>query len=363
MENGRKHSLSFGHSPGGILPMIIITFLPLAIASGLCSIVSCSSGGSVSPDAPAAAGTVPHPGGRDIPLTDTPVTVSVREPGINGDGAAVPTRAGDWHLIRRLDLFVFNDDALRTLDAYTRSYAYTPEAVTVSSASGEKILVAVANHAFPDDFVTTIHNYEDLRRSVVSFTGDHPSWPVMSGETCFTAGPGQGCSVTLEPMMSSIEIKSVKSPACGPALRNVKVYLTGVGNRAELLRTEGFLPAETLNNGRLSETDLGRLAYSGMVYKYLGNGKADGNGSSYGSAVLYCYPNEAEEESFASPYTRLVIEGMLDGKTCYYPIPINRGSFISSGAEGIGRNRRYVFDLTLTRPGTESPDEDVLPGP
>ena len=37
--------------------------------------------------------------------------------------------------------------------------------------------------------------------------------------------------------------------------------------------------------------------------------------------------------------------------------------FVSSGTEGIGRNRRYVFDLTLTRPGTESPDEDVLPGP
>lgn len=358
MEKGRKHLLSFGRSPGAALANPKLIFF--AIASGLsCSIVSCSSGESLSPDAPAVAVTIPHTGGRDVPLTGTSVTVRVRVP--KGDTG---TRAGDWHLIRRLDLFVFNDDALRTLDAYTRSYAYTPEAVTVSSASGEKILVAVANHAFPDDFVSTIHNYEDLRRTVVCFTDDHPSWPVMSGEAAFEAGPGLGCAVTLEPMMSSVEIRSLKCPAGGPVLRGVKVYLTGVGNRAELLRTEGFLPAETLNNEGLSETDLGRLAYSGMVYKYLGNGKAESGGTAYGSAVLYCYPDEAQEESFASPYTRLVVEGTLDGKAVYYPIPVNQGRFSSDGTTGgVGRNRRYVFDLTLTSPGTASPDEDVPTGP
>ncbi|MBQ3723780.1 MAG: hypothetical protein II851_08750 [Bacteroidales bacterium] len=362
MKKGRINLLSFGRSPGVTLALIIITFTP-AISAGLCSIVSCSSDRSVSPDAPAAAVTIPQEGGRDVPLTDIPVTIHIRPPVSPGEPEPAATRAGDWHLIRRLDLFVFDDDGIGTLDAYTRSYAYTPEAVTVSSASGEKVLVAVANHAFPDDFVTTIHNYEDLRRAVVCFTDDHPSWPVMSGETAFTAGPGQGCSITLEPMMSTVEIHSLRCRMEGQSLQNVKVYLTGVGNRAEVLRTEGFLPSETLNNGGLSETDLGRLAYSGMVYKYLGNGKTDGSGTSYGSAVLYCYPDEAEEESFASPYTRLVVEGTLDGQPCYYPIPVNRGRYESGGTEGIGRNRRYVFDLTLTRPGTGSPDEDVLPGP
>ena len=117
MEKGRKHLFSFGRSPGAALanPKLIY----FAIASGLsCSIVSCSSGESFSPDAPAVAVTIPHTGGRDVPLTGTSVTVRVRAP--RGEAGI---RAGDWHLIRRLDLFVFNDDALRTLDAYTRSYA------------------------------------------------------------------------------------------------------------------------------------------------------------------------------------------------------------------------------------------------
>ena len=104
----------------------------------------------------------------------------------------------------------------------------------------------------------------------------------MSGEARFTAGPGQACSVTLEPLMSTVEIHSLRCRIEGQKLLNVKVYLTGIGNRAELLRAERFLPAETLNNGGLSETDLGRLAYSGMVYKYLGNGKAESGGTREG---------------------------------------------------------------------------------
>ena len=347
----------FGHSPGGSLPRLTITkFKSLAFLAFLCSIVSCSSGGSFSPDFPAgdAVGMDAVPSGRDF--LSTRIDLQIR-PRVGGSAA---TRADDWYLIRRLDLFVFNDDGIGALDAYRRSYAYSPASVTVPSASGAKRLVAVANHTFPDDFATQLSCYEDLRRAVVCFTDDHPSFPVMSGEVRFTAGAGASCSLTLEPMMSSVEIRSLRcSLPDGQTLRDVRVYLTGVSNRAEILRQEGFLPSEILNDNALSEQDLGRLAYSGMVYRYLGNGRPDGSG--FGYAVLYCYPNEAEDESFASPHTRLVIEGTLDGRPRFYSIPVNQ----SPGAEnpGIGRNRRYVFDLTLKSTGTESPVEDVLPPP
>ena len=353
MKDNGQSLLFFGLSPRALLPSPII-IMSLAIAA-ICFSISCSSGMSVSPDLP--AGGLSSSSGRDI-LT-TQVSLLIQPPVENGK-KNVPTRADDWHLIRRLDLFVFNDDEIGALDAYTRSYAYSPASVTVHSASGDKRLVVIANHTFPDDIVAQIYSYEDLRRTVVSFTDDHPSFPVMSGETPFTAEAGGACSITLEPLMSSIEIRALRVKMDdGQTLKDVRVYLTGVGNRAELLRQGGFLPSETLNNGSLSETDLGRLAYSGMVYKYLGSGRT--GGGSYGSAVLYCYPNEAPEESFASPYTRLVVEGTLDGQTVYYPIPINRSA--AGDAQGIGRNCRYVFDLTLTRPGTESPGEDILSAP
>lgn len=361
MEKGRNTMLFSGRSPRALLPLSMIT-LSLAIAAVLCC-AGCSSFESVSPDIPTAPSLCKKEGnGRDIfDMSFTP-DLRVCLPSSDGKSLNISTRADAWRLIRRLDLFVFDPDGIRALDSYTRSYAYSPYSVSVPSASGDKLVVAVANRDFPDEEVTAIHCYEDLKAAVVELTGDHPSWPVMSGETRFVAGKGHSCSITLEPMMSTVEIHSLRcrmeGPYTGQSLRRVKVYLTGISNRAELLRGSGFLPAETLNNGGLSETDLKRLAYSGMVYRYLGDGRDSDGETEYGTAALYCYPNESGEESPGSPFTKLVIEGELDGKTRYYTIPVNRGS--DDGQTGIGRNRRYVFDLTIRGPGTESPDDIAL---
>ena len=66
-------------------------------------------------------------------------------------------------------------------------------------------------------------------------------------------------------------------------------------------------------------------------------------------------PNETEAEGPGSPFTRLVIEGKVDGTTYYWPININR----KDGGTGISRNCRYVFDVRLTRLGHTDPDIPV----
>jgi len=359
MEPGRALFLSCGHSPRACLPFSLIT-LTLAIAAGL-GTIACSSGESVSPDIPAAFTRDAAQGGRDI--LDTQARLRVRIAGPRGEDGGRETRAQDWWLIRRLDIFIFEDDGLGTLDAYIREDRDSPSEVEIHCAGGDKVVVAVANARFTEETVTGILCYEDLRKIVACLTEDLPQYPLMSGETSFAAGTGRDCEIVLEPMMSVVELKSLRFRMPGARLTDVRVYLTGVSNRAELLRPAGFLPSETLNNGGLSETDLGRLPYSGMVYSYLGNGKEEGDGTVYPGASLYCYPNQAREESFASPFTRLVVEGLLDGKRCCYPIPVNRDLYGSGKDGGIGRNSRYVYELTLTRAGTESPDDITLFGP
>ena len=361
METSR-HLFSHGHPPRACLPKLTLTIIILAAGCAESPFPE-----SVSPDVRAGTETLvsphPYPSGPDILSAAT--TLLARQSALF-PGLPVQVEADDWWLIRRMDIFVFNDDGIRALDSYTRSYPYGTPADTVSLASGPKIVVAVANCALPDPLVTGLHCYEDLRGAVAEFSSDHPSYPVMSGQAHFSAGGGAVCTVTLEPVMSVVEVQSLEcrmdEPYRGQKLSGVKVYLTGVGNRAGLLEQDGFLPTETLNNGGLSEQDLGRLPYSGMVYKYLGNGRTSGGTTSYGGASLYCYPNEAEEESFASPFTRLVVEGKLNGKTCYYAFPVNRGAG-AGDTEGIGRNRRYVFNLTLTRPGAESLAEANISSP
>ena len=59
-------------------------------------------------------------------------------------------------------------------------------------------------------------------------------------------------------------------------------------------------------------------------------------------------------------YTRLVIQGDLNGNTYYYPISINREGFGYSSVNGhcgVKRNTSYKLDVTICRPGSTDPDE------
>ena len=274
------------------------------------------------------------------------------------------SKAESWWLIQRLDIFVFFQDGVQALDSYSRTYTYSTSGTMFSSSTGRRKVVIVANSHMTDNGIEHIYSYEDLAASVSEFTSDSPLSPVMTGEAEFIAGTDRKVSVTLGPIMSQIEVASVKCDMkgawAGHRLQNVKLYITGMSNRTGLLEEEDFQPAEILNHGAFVEEDMRRLNYSGMSYKYLGNGTRQGNATSYGNAALYCYPNTAKEESIGSPFTKLVIEGTMDGKTYYYPIPVNRPGYgWTGGKEGIGRNVKYVLDITLTRPGSDDPDTPV----
>ncbi|MBR5300427.1 MAG: hypothetical protein IKU36_09290 [Bacteroidales bacterium] len=65
---------------------------------------------------------------------------------------------------------------------------------------------------------------------------------------------------------------------------------------------------------------------------------------------FYCYPNTTSTDANAGTWTprktRLVVEATLGGEKCYYPVTL---------AE-ISQNTAYNVTLTVTRPGSMSPD-------
>lgn len=277
-------------------------------------------------------------------------------------GAA--TKAESWWLVRRMDLFVFNDDGIQGLDSYKRDYAYSTGQFTAASSSGDKIIVAIANSQLTNDDIADIRVYEDLIQLKTRLADETAEYPLMTGETRVCVGEQSECSVTLYPMLSEIFLSSVTCKMdgayAGKTLQKVKAYLTNVNGRTEMMRWDGFRPSEILNQGKLSESDMQALNYQRLLYSYLGNGQKIDNGYSYGKTSLYCYPNDAAEESLGTPYTTLVIEGLLDGKTNYYPVRINRKGYGHSvGVEGISRNARYTMNVTITGPGADSPDGEV----
>lgn len=143
-------------------------------------------------------------------------------------------------------------------------------------------------------------------------------------------------------------------------LENVKAYLTNVSSEARLLQEKSFLPESVCNMAGLREDDLKRFRDKGLLVKTIPY--PIGGQRIQTDTELFCYPNECIEESPGSPYTKLVLEGTIDGKTCYYPISINRNE---DGAlndmPGIGRNCTYIYDLTIKTTGTSDPDTDVRP--
>lgn len=331
-----------GHSPWVILPTI-----SLAILTGF--VTGCNS---LDPSCPEAGAQASGEGGTTVEIH------------YSCDRSGALTKAESWRLIHSIDAFIFEDDGRHILDSYKKIIIGSSTQISVDSGSGDKKAVLIANSHINDEDVSKICCYEDLERLMSEFCRDDPRYPLMTGEGTFNGGNDKSCNVTLSPLMSVVEIRSLKfafdGEWSGYVPRDVKVYLTGISNRCEMLRQDYFRLSEVLNNGQWCSGDMRRLPYSTVTYRYMGNGSKQADGSySYGSASLYCYPNDCAEESLASPFTRIAITGVISGETYIWKIDINRsGSGHISGPEGIGRNTRYVFDITVTTPG-ESASESV----
>lgn len=251
-----------------------------------------------------------------------------------------------------LDIFFFNNDELRRLDSYQRIESDNPSSVTGSSRSGSKLLVLLANASSDRYDWADINSYEELCSHVFMLEDEDPYYPVMSAECVLAEGESRSCSLTLEPLMAMVELTNIVCDFSGKAyegsgLDNVVVYLSNVTAGCTASCEE---EASKLNLGGLSESDLSNFLYPEMILKDVGGPiYSDGTGE---SLCFYCYPNTTEEDLLGSPYTRLVIEGTIDGEVCYYPININRGE----DGNGVERNMHYMMEVELTKRGTTDPD-------
>lgn len=335
----QRRIFSRGHSVRASL--LIFTLATFAILLHGCSLPGPSGGESVSDGSPV---------GGFIPI-ELHIDDNISEENID----EIRTKYPGWELITRLDAFVFDASGGMILESYNRLHYHHQESLTLTSGTGEKVIAFVANHDFKDSEIERIYCMDDLESMFSELTEEDVSSPVMTGKASYMVGNGGRCDLTLSPMMSVIEIRSLRcrmSDVDMAALEDVKVYLTGVNNRCGLFETRGFNPTDILNGNGISESDLRRFKNQPCLYSYRKNGKKLSDGSvEYGPVSLYCYPSDAAVESMGSPFTRLIIEGKSAGRNCHYEFAINRGE--DCGGEdsaGISRNCRYVYEIMLTRP-------------
>ncbi len=263
------------------------------------------------------------------------------------------------------DLFVFNDDELRRIDSYQRVSGLD---VKAASRVGDKLLVAVSNSTLGTDDWRRISSYDSLMEEISLLSDEDPECPVMTGQTRITAGEDRVYDLKMDRLLSRISVRTLcadfhTTEYDGEPLTDVRIYLTNVNASCAIMKEENFRPEMIVNFSRLDSADLKNFRFSEMLCHEIPYNLTSSAISA--DISLCCYPNDAPEETYGSPFTRLVIEGRIRGETCYYPITVNReedGVCFGTDGSGIGRNCLYSFDITVCRFGTSDPDTPVRKG-
>lgn len=251
--------------------------------------------------------------------------------------------------IRNLDIFFFYNDPLGRLDSYQRFDFFEPETVAGACTRGERKVAVLANS--PDDRYTwsDVNSYQGLNMLTADLHREDPAYPILRGEGVVQAGDDAMAHIGLEPLLCEVVLSSLKVDFSERSYRDAelsdfRVYLTNVNCRRQIFGPEGR-PVDIVNRGGLRENDMESMAHPEMLVSSLEELPQS----------FYCYPNLSAQESLGAPFTRLVIEGKVDGETWYWPLDIGR----EEEPPGLQGGMSYSFDVTLTRLGVKDPDTPV----
>lgn len=274
--------------------------------------------------------------------------------------------------VNTIDVFVFRstygtDNGV--LDAYRRFSGNDLGNLTnleVTATTGEKEIYVIANSHI-DDY-TGIMNISDYRNIISSLNKEFISSFTMTGHIKTTLGLTTNIGVSLKRLVSRIGITGIKTsfantPYAGQSITDVKIYLINVKGDKILYSGNATPQQKTLNLSQAVAEDINSCTQTGLLYDEITPSISDAGYTQ--SHYFFCYENSIESESDSEKFTRLVIEGVLNGKKYYYPININQqgyGYIESNGHHGIMRNTVYTISVTIFRPGSTDPDKPLTLG-
>ncbi len=268
----------------------------------------------------------------------------VTEVRISGDAANGKYRKKGY------DVLVYNNDRFGRLDSYMH-FDSTLDALSVSSGQGKKKIVVICNA--PDGFIKweNVLSLKQLSGLCCRLEDESEDFPMMVGTGDTDAG--ESCEITLRPLMAKVCLKELSCDFRGTAyaweeLSNIRVYLTNVNAECSITG-DSDAGERFINNGGREDGDIRKFRSPSIVCREIENHVGADPESL--DARLYCYPNRAVEESFGRPFTKIVIEGKIRGKTWFWPININ-----TLKDNGICSNDCYSLKVRLRRTGTEDPD-------
>ena len=247
--------------------------------------------------------------------------------------------AEDEVKVNNLQVFVFRGDAL---DAY--GVADNASTVTVSCTKGNREVYAVVNAPDLKDIATKT----DLLATKSALSDNDESNFVMIGKTNADLPSELPVNVEVDRIVSKVVLKTVNRAFTSAALAALnfsidEIFITNVAGDVNYGLTDN--PLEWYN----------KMDYNSEMAMFTHDAPAASvvNEEAYSTQhTFYCYPNKAADSdatSWSPRRTRLVLKTTLGTDTYYYPVTLPE----------LENNKSYELELTITRPGSDSPDNPV----
>lgn len=246
--------------------------------------------------------------------------------------------------VNTLQVFCFRPDG--TVDAYGSTDE--GDQLELECTVGERRFVAVVN----GPSIASATSPADALRiaSEAALQDNDLDSFVMAGELSKTVSPDDAVLIPVRRQLSQLSIKKITLAWKEEALKTADFKITDIF----ILNASG-----QVKEGEVT-TWYNAHEYKGEQNKWLHGGldltMVDGDIYETEHRFFSC-PNPTDVETFAeewSPrHTRLVVQALLDGKVCYYPMTFGV----------IEPNKTYVITgLTITVPGIDNPDGKIEKG-
>ena len=208
--------------------------------------------------------------------------------------------------LRRCELFIYRCDALGTLAAHRAAEnAGDDPQFFIGLEKGRYRAVAICNACAPVN-PAAVARRESFDIFSYSYVDEDPLYPLCSSALEFEAGE----QIRIDPrkLLCNVHLASVRREFQGGDAKTVverlQTFLTNVPAKCEVLKESGFHPSEFVDPNITGSLFCRRL------------GSDLGYGELHPDIELYCYPNDSAEGDIASPHTKIVLEGRLNGKYC-----------------------------------------------
>ena len=265
--------------------------------------------------------------------------------------------SGDRHMSGTLDIFTFDTEGAGYLDSYQHlDSSFGPEIELRSQNGVRHVFICLNGQRSVYDWAV-VNSMQSLDDIYIELKDERRGALCATGEGTIRAGSGAEYPVEMRCMASEIVLNSIRCDFKGKSyegqpVTDPAVYLTNVNCRCSLTSDGNIIPSGIMNAGKADPEEIALMAEPDMVYQKM-PGDIGTTRTVTGMSFI-CYPNGGSGEGPGTPFTRLVIEGKIDGETYWWPVEINRGG--NADRPGIHRNTRYIFDINLTRKGSSDPD-------